>query len=57
MPHWGGVLVDDKLKFSKHIREIVNKANRILSLIKIGFACFDKKMFKELYPVLVRPHL
>ena len=52
-----GVLVDDKLKFDKHIKEIVSKANRILGLIKIGFACLDKKMFMNLYPVLVRPHL
>ena len=52
-----GVLVDDRLRFSNHIEEIVNKANRILGLIKIGFACFDMKMFKKLYPVLVRPHL
>ena len=52
-----GVLVDDKLKFDKHIKKIVNKANSILGLIKIGFACLDKKMFMNLYPVLVRPHL
>ena len=52
-----GVLVDDKLKFDKHIRGIVNKANRILSLIRIGFTCLDMKMFMNLYPVLVRPHL
>ena len=35
-----GVLVDDGLRFSKHIVEIVYKANRILGLINIGFACF-----------------
>ena len=50
-----GVLIDDQLNFDKHIRGIVNKANRMLGMIKIGFACLDKEMFMNLYPVLVRP--
>ena len=50
-----GVLIDDQLDFDKHIRGIVNKANRMLGMIKIGFACLDKEMFMNLYPVLVRP--
>ncbi|CAL4130423.1 unnamed protein product, partial [Meganyctiphanes norvegica] len=33
-----GVLIDNKLKFEKHIKGIVNKANRMLWMIKIGFA-------------------
>ena len=52
-----GVLVDDKLGFSKHIKGIVNKANRMLGLIRIGFACLNKEMFMNLYPVLIRPLL
>ena len=52
-----GVLVDDRLQFDKHIRGIVNKANRMLGMIKIGFACLDKEIFLSLYPVLVRPLL
>ena len=52
-----GVLIDDKLNFSSHIKGIVGKANRVLGLIKIGFDCLDKEMFLKLYPVLVRPHL
>ena len=27
----------------------------MLGIIKIGFACLDKEMFMNLYPVLVRP--
>ena len=52
-----GILVDEELKFDRHIRAIVGKANRVLGMIKIGFSCFDKVMFKNLYPVLVRPLL
>ena len=52
-----GVLVDDKLDFGKHIREIVNKANRRIGLIKKGFDCLDTEMFMYLYPVLIRPLL
>ncbi|CAL4121882.1 unnamed protein product, partial [Meganyctiphanes norvegica] len=52
-----GVLIDDKLEFDKHIRGIVNKANRMLGLIRIGFSCLDEEIFMNLYPVLVRPLL
>ena len=52
-----GVLVDNKLQFDKHIKGIVNKANRMLGMIRIGFSCLDKEIFLYLYPVLVRPLL
>ena len=52
-----GVLVDDKLDFGKHIKEIVKKANQRIGLIKRGFDCLDKEMFMNLYPVLIRPLL
>ena len=52
-----GVTIDDKLDLGKHIKSIVAKANRILRLIRISFACLDKPMFLNLYLVLVRPHL
>ena len=52
-----GVLFDSELDFDKHIRGIVNKANRMLGMIKLGFACMDKQIFMNLYPVLVRPQL
>ena len=52
-----GVLIDDKLSFNSHIKGIVKKANSMLGLIKIGFECFDKVMFMNLYPVMVRPLL
>ena len=52
-----GVLVDDSLEFDKHIHGVVNKANRMLGLIKIGFNSLDKESFMNIYPVLVRPLL
>ena len=52
-----GVLVDDRLEFDKHIKGIVNKANRRLGIIKIGFPYLDEDMFMNIYPVLVRPLL
>ena len=52
-----GVMIDNELEFDKHIKEIVNKANRMVGLIRIGFTYMDKDMFMNLYPVLVRPLL
>ena len=52
-----GVIFDEKLEFDKHIRLMVNRANRMLGMIKSGFACMSKDIFKQLYPVLVRPLL
>ena len=52
-----GVLVDDRLEFDKHIKGVVNRANRMLGMIRIGFSCLDEEIFMNLYPVLVRPLL
>ena len=35
----------------------MNKANRMLEMIRFGFAYLDKEIFLNLYPVLVRPLL
>ena len=52
-----GVLIDNELKFSSHIKGIVAKANRMIGMIKISFECIDKEMFLILYKTLVRPLL
>ena len=52
-----GILVDTSLKFSKHIKNIAARANRMIGLIKISFECLNKKMFQNLYLSLVRPLL
>ena len=44
-----GVLVDDRLEFDRHIMGVVNKANRMLGMIKIGFSCLDNDIFMNLY--------
>ena len=52
-----GVVIDNELKFSKHIKGIVAKANRMLGLMKISFESIDKDMFLSLYKTLIRPLL
>ena len=52
-----GVLIDNELKFTRHIRGIVAKANRMIGLIKISFECIDTEMFLNLYNSLIRPLL
>ena len=52
-----GIIIDNKLKFSDHITEKVNKANRMIGLIRRTFATLDKNMFLKLYVTLIRPIL
>ena len=52
-----GVTFESTLKFDKHILNCVNKANRMLGLIKRSFSFMDKEMFLPLYKALIRPHL
>ena len=52
-----GVLVDDKLKFSLHCNAQVNKANRMLGLIRRTVINLNPVIFKRLFIALVRPHL
>ena len=52
-----GVNVDPELKISKHIEIQVNKANKVLGLIRRSYKYMDKEMLKNLFIALVRPHL
>jgi len=52
-----GVTVDHQLKFDQHIENQVNKANKILGLIRRSFNFMDKDILTNLYKTLVRPHL
>ena len=52
-----GVLVDCELSFSKHIQTQVNKANRLVGLIRRSFTHLDKECMKLLFTSIVRPHL
>ena len=45
-----GVLVDNCLEFDKHIKAIVNKANRMMGLIRLGFFMYGRGNIYELIP-------
>ena len=52
-----GVNVDPELKFSRHIEVQVNKANKILGMIRRSYEFIDADTMKRLFTALVRPHL
>ena len=52
-----GVIIDCDLSFDKHIAEKVNKATRIVNIIRRSFMYLDEESFLNLYKALVRPHL
>ena len=54
-----GVTFESTPRFDihKHVLNCVNKANRMLGLIKRYFSFTDKEMFLSLYKALIRPHL
>ena len=52
-----GVLVDNKVKFSKHIAAAAARANRKLGLLKHTFKYWTEDSLATLYKVFVRPHL
>ncbi len=52
-----GVIVDNSLCFEQHCEAAINKANRILSVIRRSFKYIDREVLLTLYKSLVRPHL
>ena len=52
-----GIHVDDNLNFKKHITTIVNKATRIMAVVRKTFDYMDEDVFKLVFKGLVRPHL
>ena len=52
-----GVLFTTDLKFSRHINNIILKANRALALIRRTFHSLNPHLLRILYISLVRPHL
>ncbi len=52
-----GVIVDDSLSSEQHCETAVNKANRMLGLIRRSFKHIDRDVLLSLYKSLVRPHL
>ena len=53
-----GILMVSVLKFSKDVEEQVNKANRILGLIRRAYQYLDieKESIKMLFSALMQPH-
>ena len=52
-----GVIIDDKLSFSKHMASKIKKANSVMGLIRRTYSHLDEESFLLLYKGLVRPHL
>jgi hypothetical protein len=52
-----GIITDKHLSFRKHISTQINKANRILGMIRTSFTDLNPVNFNLLYKSLVRPHL
>jgi hypothetical protein len=52
-----GVIVEPDLSFRKHISTAVNKANKIVGVIKRTFDYRENDIINKLYCSLVRPHL
>lgn len=52
-----GVFVDNGLKFNSHAETAVNKANKIVGMIRRSFDFLDPVTFVLLFKSLVRPHL
>jgi len=51
------VLFDSNLTFKDHLEDKINKAYRIIVLIKRNFINVDAKTYILLYKALVRPHI
>ena len=52
-----GVIFDYKLSFDTHIQHAINRANRMLGIIRRTFTFLNKITLLNLYKALVRPHL
>ena len=48
-----GIIFDNNLKFSSHVINQVNKANRVMGLIRRFPTCLDKNSFRYLFNALV----
>ena len=52
-----GVVIDCDLSFDIHIANKVNKATRLVNIIRRYFMYLDEESFLCLYKSIVRPHL
>ena len=52
-----GLIIDNNLNFEAHMNAKVNKANKIMGLIRRTFTFLNGETFTKLFKSLVRPHL
>ena len=52
-----GVHIDNALNFDKHINQAINKATRVMAIVRKTFDYMDKEIFLNIYKGLIRPHL
>ena len=52
-----GIIIDNELKFDRHIQEAVKKASKVLGMIKRNFKFIDKENLLLLFKGLIRPIL
>ena len=52
-----GVTIDNKLTFTTHVNQVVQKSNKVMGMLRRTFSHIDKEIFCQLYKSLVRPHL
>jgi len=51
------VFIDEELKFHVHVSKAVEKASRLLGLIRATFTCLDIVTMPWLFTTMVQPHL
>ena len=52
-----GIQINSNLKVHDQVHKASAKANRMLGMLKMTFACRDARMWKILYQAYVRPHV
>lgn len=52
-----GVKIDSHLSFENHFADVINKANKIVGILKRNFKDLNYSSFSALYKALVRSHL
>ena len=50
------MILDEKLTFRKHIKEVIEKANISLGLMKYLFKYVNREVIDQMYKMYVRPH-
>ena len=52
-----GFILDEQLNFNAHLKEVIEKANRGIGVIKFVFRYVTRDVLDQMYKLYVRPHL